>query len=293
MRAAFPGIKDGRPFGTFALIWALPEEQRREIAWIELGEDATLAARGRQWCEDEPSYALEYALETSPGYVTKRLHVSVVGGADLTLLRGRSPELDGIADCDLGFSPLTNAMPVLRDRLDTSGKPFEIDVAWVSVPDLTVHRDHQIYEAKGARHVRFRSPAADFERTIALTHSGFVLDYPDIAQLVTTILRVPLEAITGWDSFYDVVAAALELPPRPARVIDVWVECLAQCDRSSGGRRYEIPRGTTLTLQLDGLPEFAARCPEQHAALFGAIAEINRRRSDEGEPAVLALSASG
>ena len=283
MREPFPGTREERRFGTFALIWALPEEQRREIAWIELGEDATLAARGRQWCEDEPSYALSYELETSPGYVTERLHVSVARGPELTLVRGQSPELDGIADCDLGFSPLTNAMPVLRDRLDGSGEPFEIDVAWVSVPDLGVHRDHQIYAAKGPRHVLFRSPAADFERTIALTSAGFVLDYPGIAQLVTTVLRVPLDAISGWDSFSDVLAATLDLPALPAGV-DALVVCLA---------RYEIPRGTTLMLQLDGLRDFAARCPEQHAALIGAVAEVNRRRSEEGEPAVLALGASG
>ena len=67
MHEPFPGTREGRPFGTFALIWALPEEHRREIAWIELGEDATLRARGRQWSRlDPPGYALSYELETSP-----------------------------------------------------------------------------------------------------------------------------------------------------------------------------------------------------------------------------------
>ena len=107
----------------------------------------------------------------------------VAGGPELTLVRGRSPELDGVADCDLGFSPLTNAMPVLRDRLHEGGEAREIDVAWVSVPDLAVHRDHQIYEPLGAGRLRFRSPEADFERVIELTRAGFVRDYPDIARL--------------------------------------------------------------------------------------------------------------
>jgi hypothetical protein len=189
MGERFPGRRDGLPFGTFALIWALPAERRREIAWIELGDDATLRARGRQWCAGDPRYALHYELDTSPGYVTERLDVHVLGGPELALVRGQSPELEGTADCDLGFSPLTNAMPVLRDRLRGNGTAFEIDVAWVSVPDLAVHRDHQIYEPLGDDRIRFRSPEADFERIVTLTSDGFVLDYPDIAQLVTRISR--------------------------------------------------------------------------------------------------------
>jgi hypothetical protein len=182
-------MHDGRPFGAFALIWALPAARRREIAWIELGDAATLRARGRQWCDGDPRYELSYELETSPGFITERLAVSVAGGPVLTLERGRSPELEGVADCDLGFSPLTNAMPVLRSRLDGDGTAFEIDVAWVSVPDLTVHRDHQIYEPLGGDRLRFSSPAADFEREIALTPAGFVLAYPDIGRLVGTVVR--------------------------------------------------------------------------------------------------------
>lgn len=188
MLEPFPGTRDGRPFGTFALIWALPAERRCEVAWVELGE-GTLTARGRQWRTSEPAYELDYQLETSPGYVTERLSVRVVRGPELTLVRGRSPELEGLADCDLGFSPLTNAMPVLRHRLHEGGQAREIDVAWVSVPDLGVHRDHQIYEPLRPGLLRFRSPEAGFERVIELTAAGFVRDYPDIAQLVATFGR--------------------------------------------------------------------------------------------------------
>ena len=294
MHAPFSGTREVRPFGTFALIWALPEEHRREIAWIELGADATLRARGRQWSKlDPPGYALSYELETSAGYVTERLDVRVEGGPELSLVRGESPELDGLSDCDLGFSPLTNAMPVLRERLRGGGEAFEIDVAWVSVPDLAVHRDHQIYEPKGPRHVRFRSPEADFERMIELTPAGFVLNYRDIARLVTTVVRIPLQAVSDWESFFDLVGGALELPQHGSRGTDAWIDCLSHCDDTQGGRRYEVPRGTTLTLHLDALVGFAERCPEQHAELIGVVAEVNRRRLELGEAAVLALSASG
>jgi hypothetical protein len=188
MTTAFPGTSDGRPFGAFALHWDLPEERRREIAWIALG-DGSLAARGRQWSTGDGAYLLEYELETGDGYVTQRLHAAIAGGPSLDLVRGTSPELDGVLDCDLGFSPLTNAMPVLRHRMQDGGEARAIDVAWVSVPDLTVHRDHQIYEPLGARRLRFASPEADFERVIELTADGFVRAYPDIARLTTRLTR--------------------------------------------------------------------------------------------------------
>jgi hypothetical protein len=189
MATPFPGTLGGRPFGAFALHWTLPEERRSEIAWIELGGDRSLRARGRQWCTGEGAYLLAYDLETRAGYATERLEVRLAGGPELTLVRGESPELDGVLDCDLGLSPLTNAMPVLRDRLHQGGEAREIDVAWVSVPDLAVHRDRQIYEPLDGRRIRFESPEAAFERVIELTRDGFVRDYPGIARLKTRFTR--------------------------------------------------------------------------------------------------------
>jgi hypothetical protein len=51
-----------------------------------------------------------------------------------------------------------------------------------------------------------------------------------------------------------------------------------------------VPPGGVLTLQLDGVDEFAARCPEQYAALVECAAFVNWRRSSAGDGAVLALA---
>ena len=183
MREPFPGTLEGRPFGAFALrLGAARGAAPRDR--LDRARRGRHAVRARTAVVRRRSYELEYELETSSGYVTERLHVSVAGGPELTLVRGQSPELDGALDCDLGFSPLTNAMPVLRDPQGRRRGAHRSTSPWVSVPDLTVHRDHQIYEPLDGDRVRFCSPEADFERVIQLTPDGFVRDYPGIARLV-------------------------------------------------------------------------------------------------------------
>ena len=71
--------------------------------------------------------------------------------------RGRARGSGGL---DLGLSPLTNSMPVLRHGLLEGGER-DFLMAWVSVPDLAVHADPQRYTfvratAGGRRLVRFR-----------------------------------------------------------------------------------------------------------------------------------------
>ena len=90
-------------------------------------------------------------------------------------------------------------MPVLRDRMHEGGEAREIDVAWVSVPDLAVHRDHQIYEPLGSGpRCASAAPTTGFERVIELTPDGFVRDYPDIARLRGEI-HAPAGSLTAHD----------------------------------------------------------------------------------------------
>jgi hypothetical protein len=174
---------EGRPFGAFALLWELRAERRREIAWVELRDEA-LAARGRQWCTGEAAYALEYELETGPGYVTTRLEVRVENGPSLTLERGASPELEGVLDCDLGFSPLTNAMPVLRHGLHRAPGSCDFTMAWVAVPGLTVHESAQRYEHVRPGVVRYvdLGPHEGFTAEIEFDDNGLATTYPGLAE---------------------------------------------------------------------------------------------------------------
>ena len=96
--------------------------------------------------------------------------------------------LRGALDCDLAFSPLTNVMPIRRHQLHE--RPGEVDciMAWVSVPDLGVHRSEQRYEhasrTNDASVVRFVARDPDFVCELVLDRDGIVEHYPDLAQRV-------------------------------------------------------------------------------------------------------------
>ncbi|WP_242901709.1 putative glycolipid-binding domain-containing protein [Actinomadura terrae] len=200
-----------------SLVWVKPEGA--ELAEAELGQ-GRMAATGTAVGGDPLPYRLEYELTTGDRYVTARLAVRARGvdartgpwrrwlelvnrpegewkvtaraeghvpmpppGGDATVLRGA-------LDCDLGLSPLTNTMPVLRDGLldgaAAPGASIEYLMAWVSVPDLVVTPSRQRYtflRRDGDRAiVRFASPG--FTQEIVFDRDGLVVDYPSIARAV-------------------------------------------------------------------------------------------------------------
>jgi uncharacterized protein len=190
------------------LTWAGTDEWRAESADVQVQEDR-FTATGVQLGVEPLPYRLDYALETAAGWVTRTLRVTAAGdgwrrllhlardpagrwsveadsagGADLPAAGGDAAAVAGAEDCDLGLSPLSNTMPILRHRLHREPGAVELTMAWVSVPDLGLHRSVQRYEhlrttPRGAV-VRFVS--GDFTADLVVDRAGFVLDYPDLAR---------------------------------------------------------------------------------------------------------------
>ena len=138
-----------------------------ELARVEVS-GSSLAAKGTQI---GVAYELRYRLED--------------GVLDLEIVGGRSARVEpGEADfVDLGFSPLTNTLPILRDDLRRGGPARDYVMALVDVPSLAVERSEQRYEPIDSRTVRFRS--GDFEAVLELDEDGFVVRYPGLADLRT------------------------------------------------------------------------------------------------------------
>jgi uncharacterized protein len=211
-----------------ALIWSGEGEDRDgdwhvEFAAVEL-DGTGLRASGTQLGAVPVPYRLDYRLDaTGEGFVTRSLHAEATGAGWERRLRlerdadggwavevggegspqpgddadefpapgGDAEALAGALDCDLGLSPLTNAMPVHRHRLDREPGSVDFLMAWVSVPDLAVHASRQRYEhlrsdGDGAI-VRYASLDADevtFTSDLEFDADGLVRVYPQLARRV-------------------------------------------------------------------------------------------------------------
>jgi uncharacterized protein len=174
------------------LVWRGLEEWLAEAAEVQLEADR-LRARGTQLGAEPHPYRADYELATTEGWVTDRLEVAVHDGDGerrLDLRRGADggwtangealPDLSGALDCDLAFSPLTNAMPILRD----GGGPADYEMAWVSLPDLAVRLSLQRYEPIDERTVRYVSRDSDFSAELELDADRLVVRYARLAERV-------------------------------------------------------------------------------------------------------------
>jgi hypothetical protein len=201
---------DTRPLRCVA--WSKAEPFGAEFAEVRVDGDV-LAARGVAIGSAPFPYRLDYELETASAFVTSRLLVMARSNGwmrSLDLRRassgaweetrsedGENPllprrtatdlgALAGALDVDLGLSPLLNTPPVLRHSLVRQAGSVDFVMAWVSVPDLAVHRSPQRYTLLRTIDderslVRFESLAEDgFGADITYDAEGFVLDYPGI-----------------------------------------------------------------------------------------------------------------
>jgi hypothetical protein len=144
------------------LAWLGDGAPRMEVAHVER-TDPEFVASGTQL---GVTYELRYRL----GEGTLRLEL--VGERTLEL------ELDGADFFDLGWSPLFNSLPVIRDRLLGSGPPRVYLMRWVEVPSLEVSMSEQHYEPLDDAVVRFR--VGDFVSDITFDRDGFVVNYPGV-----------------------------------------------------------------------------------------------------------------
>jgi Barstar (barnase inhibitor) len=110
----------------------------------------------------------------------------------------------------------------------------------------------------------------------------------------TTILTIPADKITDWDSFHSVFQAALGFPDFYGRNMDAWIDCMSYIDDpSSGMASAAVAPGELMTLRIDDAADFHRRCPEQYDALIECVAFVNYRRIADGGTPVLALMLSG
>ena len=147
---------------TLTLAWVGDGAARMEVARVDRDGDGITATGTQLGAVYELRYLLQPAL----------LWVEVVGERSLEL------DLDGVDFFDLGWSPLFNSLPVIRDRLLDPGPPRDYVMRWIEVPSLDVRQSEQRYEPLGNGVVRFSS--GSFTADIQFDEAGFVESYPGI-----------------------------------------------------------------------------------------------------------------
>jgi uncharacterized protein len=116
---------------------------------------------------------------------------SAAGSRTLTLSAGHSgrwhadgqprPDLDGCIDVDISLTPLTNTLPIRRHTW-SPGSQQELDVVYVSAPDLTVRRVSQRYtllkQEVDDEAPLYRYESGSYSADLTVDGDGFVTDYP-------------------------------------------------------------------------------------------------------------------
>jgi hypothetical protein len=196
--------------GWRSIGWVKENELGFEFADVYL-QPHRLTATGIAIGAASVGYRLDYKLETLTGFITSGLLVTTRGDGwsreldirrpksgkwsirtkksgllDLPAPGGDVADLSDALDCDLAFSPLTNSMPVLRHGLLEGGGPLDFVMAWVSVPELSVHASRQRYTyVRGDSQtavIRYESRDGNFVSEITFDMDGLVVDYPKLGR---------------------------------------------------------------------------------------------------------------
>jgi hypothetical protein len=136
-------------------------------------------------------FAARYRIVCDGTWRTRQVEIEVIGAGRRLLHadgqghwtdeQGRAmPALAGAIDSDLSITPFTNTLPIRRlGRTPPGGTAIE--TAWVSFPDLAVHRDPQRYTClEPGRRWRYDSRDSDFSRELEIDADGLVVSYPGL-----------------------------------------------------------------------------------------------------------------
>ena len=136
------------------------------------------------------SYKIEYHLVLSSNWkfkyadivvdnegIQKRIDIIVDRHRNWSLNNQVIERLKWCFDIDLGFTPLTNTLPVNRLEI-TNRKQANITVAWLEFPSFELRPFNQTYTKLNDNEYLYES-GTDFKATIKINKEGFVTKYQD------------------------------------------------------------------------------------------------------------------
>ncbi|HEU4830124.1 MAG TPA: putative glycolipid-binding domain-containing protein [Gemmatimonadales bacterium] len=135
---------------------------------------------------------LEYSVDADTAWCTVKGSVrGAVGGEPIRLeivrtVDGRwalngvpMPDLIGLVDLDLGFTPATNLFPLRRLAL-RPGESADAAAAWLDEEHWILARLSQRYERRDTDAWWYESPEANYAGLLRVNAEGFVTEYPGL-----------------------------------------------------------------------------------------------------------------
>lgn len=134
---------------------------------------------------------VEYEIDCDTQWVTRActlagalgaspIHLEITRDAGRWTMAGAEvASLRGCDDIDLGFSPVTNLLPIRRLALPI-GARAAVRAAWVRFPQLSVEVLEQSYTRMDAIRYQYESAGGAFRRELTTNAFGSVTEYPGL-----------------------------------------------------------------------------------------------------------------
>ena len=182
------------------VLWQRLDVPGHEIATVAPRSDGWLVDGVAVFVETGDPCRIEYEIRCDVRWTTRqcwlrgsvgarRVHLEIersvagewsIEGMEIVALRG-------CVDVDLGFSPVTNLLPIRRLGLSI-GAHARVRAAWVRFPELTVEVLEQTYARVASDRYQYESAGGAFRRELAVDAFGCVVEYPGLwrAEAVAT-----------------------------------------------------------------------------------------------------------
>jgi hypothetical protein len=184
------------------ILWQRLDVPGHEIATITPHSDGWLVNGVAVFVETGNPCRVEYDIRCDLQWTTRRCSLrGSIGVRRLRLeierngmgkwsIEGREiAVLRGCDDIDLGFSPVTNLLPIRRLALPI-GAHAPVRAAWIRFPELTVEVLEQTYTRIATDRYRYESAGGSFRRELAVDAFGCVVEYPGLWRAEATATHV-------------------------------------------------------------------------------------------------------
>lgn len=139
---------------------------------------------------EEKIYRVEYTIQTNNAWETlsveidsrhdnqtQYVHFKGDGKGNWTEDGKPLERFSGCIDVDIPLTPFTNTLPINRLKL-SKGKTQEIKVIYCDILEKMIRPVKQKYTCLSKTSYHYENVPNDFEATITVDESGFVVDYP-------------------------------------------------------------------------------------------------------------------